>query len=144
MFSRAIATYQAGIAAVVFAFALTGCGGGGSGSTSGVPVNDSQTGEEPAAEQSRQTGESLSVEITWVAPSFRKDGSGLSGEISGYIVRYGRDASELEFAEASDCVAVSCGVDLYDLEPGIWYFSVQTVDTDGLTSEPSDLASKTI
>ncbi len=65
------------------------------------------------------------------------------GELSGYIISYGRDPGNL-----TETVRIN-GADTMDytvtnLDNGTWYFAIQVEDVNGLLSEPSQPVSKTI
>lgn len=138
MLFRAIKTSKAGIAAVIVAVALVGCEG--ESGNAGVPVNGDQ--QDHAGGAASQIG---SATLTWIAPSYRVDGTTQLGDsdISGYIVSYGRSATELDqSADVGFCV--SCQFEVGSLERGTWYFAVQTVDSNGLVSARSEVVSKPI
>jgi hypothetical protein len=67
------------------------------------------------------------------------------GEIDKYVVRYGNEES---VEEMSYEVIVDDGqameYEVAGLGEGMWYFLIRTIDTNGLASEWSDLASKAI
>ena len=84
--------------------------------------------------------------LTWDAPFTRVNGDALAiGEIHGYTVHYGQDDDDLvnEVDVGSDGSG-SAGLQVVGLTDGVWYFTVQTVDTDGLVSELSNTVSKRI
>ncbi|MFL1404594.1 fibronectin type III domain-containing protein [Marinobacter sp. M1N3S26] len=120
---------RAGIAAVVFAVLLTGCGGSGGGSSS---------------EASTVQGQAVS--LSWQAPGQRINGEQISlYDIDAYIVRYGRDPDKLDQQAVVDgCTSPQCVYDVQGLAPGTWYFAVQTKDVNGLVSLPSEPVSRTI
>lgn len=129
---------RTGIVAVVFAVFLTGCGGSGSGSSS-------SSTHSPAVEESVVNGQT--VALSWQAPSRRVNGEQLSyiNEIDSYIVRYGQDPGNLDqHAILDGCTSPECYYDIENLAPGTWYFTVQTVDSRGLISSPSQPVSRTI
>lgn len=137
---RAIKTSKAGIAAVIVALALVGCGGGDS---AGVPTTGGQQGQQGQVGEAVQFG---SAALSWNAPSTRVNGSRLDPvmDVAGYIVRYGQNPDELEYAESVSCSVLECGVDIDGLTEGTWHFAVHTVDKDGLMSELSEPVSKSI
>ncbi len=124
---------RAGIAAVVFAALLTGCGGSGSGSSSSN-----------SAEGSTVRGQTVS--LSWQAPGQRINGEQISlYDIDAYIVRYGRDPDNLDQQAIVDgCSSPQCAYDIKGLASGTWYFAVQTKDVNGLISLPSAPVSRTI
>ncbi|MFC4260297.1 fibronectin type III domain-containing protein [Marinobacter lacisalsi] len=134
---RATGKSRAGIAAVVCAVFLAGCGGSGSGSSS------SQSSA-PSSEESVSSGQTVS--LSWLAPGQRINGEQLSyiNDIDGYIVLYGQDPANLEQQVVVECNSLNCGYDIQDLAPGTWYFAVQTVDSNGLISAPSQPVSRAI
>lgn len=136
---RAINTVKAGIAAFVVAVALVGCGGGSD--SAGVPTTGGQQGQQGQVGEAEQVG---TATLSWVAPGSRVNGEQMSTqEIDGFRVLYGKSAAELDqVSEVSACL--SCTLTLSGLDEGTWYFAVQTVDSDGLVSEPSRTVSKSI
>jgi len=133
---RATGKSRAGIAAVVFAVFLAGCGGSGSGSSS--------QSSSPSSEESVSSGQTVS--LSWLAPGQRINGEQLSyiNDIDGYIVLYGQDPANLGQQVVVECNSLNCGYDIKDLAPGTWYFAVQTVDSNGLISAPSQPVSRVI
>lgn len=95
-----------------------------------------------------QTPEPVSgtATMSWTAPSTRVNGDKLEmGEIEKYIVRYG---TEYNPEERTNEVVVEDGqtmeYEVTGLEQGTWYFAIKTIDTNGLESDWSATASKTI
>jgi hypothetical protein len=84
--------------------------------------------------------------MSWNAPSTRVNGDSLAmGEIEKYIVRYGTEQS---IEERSNEAVVEDGqameYEVAGLAEGTWYFAMKTIDTNGLESDWSVSASKTI
>ena len=114
--------------ALVFAVALTGCGGG---SSSGEGAGAQQVDERTAA-------------LSWNAPLRRQNNEPLKmADLSGYVISYGQDPENLERTVRIDN-AGTMEHTIDGLGDGTWYFSVQAEDNNGLVSPPSDLVSKTI
>lgn len=83
------------------------------------------------------TGDGI-VNISWNAPVTRKDGSTLNiNEISGYRINYGSNQISLPYSTIIN--SNSTDLTLSGLPYGTWYFTVQTIDTNGLTGSPSNL-----
>jgi hypothetical protein len=127
---------KAGIAALVFGIALTGCGGGSSsGSGSSQDTGGGQVVEGTAA-------------LSWEAPTQRQNGDSIEEiyELSGYIIKYGQDRENLiqggETVRIDDAYTTEYSVQ--NLSDGTWYFSVQAEDNNGLVSPPSEVVSKKI
>jgi hypothetical protein len=83
-----------------------------------------------------------SATVTWSAPTQRVDGSPI-GELAGYRVLYGKSSRNYEHSVELN----TAGINRYVLEglgSGTWYFAVQAITSDGLTSAPSREVSKTI
>ncbi|BES71675.1 hypothetical protein RE428_26930 [Marinobacter nanhaiticus D15-8W] len=99
----------------------------------------------PAAPQSPVEDIVISGEATlsWTAPLTRQDGSALSlGEIDHYEINYGQAP---EFLDLSVTVpGDTASYTFENLGIGTWYFTVEVVDTDGLSSPPSEVVSKTV
>lgn len=79
-----------------------------------------------------------SVTVSCIAPSTRADGQELTAdEIAGYDIRYADAKGVEQTIRSTDCNETIPG-----FLPGSYYFSVRTIDTDGLMSgwtEPADL-----
>lgn len=127
---RVIKMSKAWIAALFIGVILTGCGGGSSNGTSASgAIGDSGA---------------RSADLSWNAPMTRVNEESLSmGELSGYIISYGKDPENL-----TETVRIN-GADTMEytvtnLDNGTWYFAIQVEDVDGLLSEPSQPVSKTI
>ncbi len=84
-----------------------------------------------------------SVTLSWTAPLKRVDGSSISlSEIQNYEILYGSSPDNLSnrvMVDGSQTIAEVTG-----LSPGTWYFSIRVIDTDGLTSENSEVLTHTI
>lgn len=119
----------------------------GGTTTSGDAPNTSSntTGDTPTTAPSPQEPASSSaVSLTWDIPAVREDGSYLAVyEIDGYELRYSKDNSNTETvvriadAQTTDWV-------LENAEPGYYEFTIATIDSDGVYSQYSAPASKTI
>ncbi|HEY9120646.1 MULTISPECIES: fibronectin type III domain-containing protein [Marinobacter] len=137
---RVIKMSQAWIAALVIGVALTGCGGGSSGVTDGT---DRTSSSGSGSSQASSTGDGTAT-LSWVAPATRVNGDGIAmGELQGYIIRFGQSASDLSQTITINDASVM-DYTVTNLGTGEWFFAVQVVDLDGLTSAPSEVVSKTI
>lgn len=77
------------------------------------------------------------VHLTWTPPTENTDGSPLT-DLAGYRILYGRGQETLtEVRELNDPTAREYTVD--SLEPGRWYFSVESVNSAGRRSDPSNV-----
>lgn len=88
-----------------------------------------------------QTASGTAV-LNWSAPTTNSDGSSLS-DLAGYRVAYGRAASALD----QSATVNTAGVTTYtvgNLTSGQWYFAVYAVNSRGLESDISNVATKTI
>ncbi|WP_227545898.1 fibronectin type III domain-containing protein [Marinobacter fonticola] len=82
--------------------------------------------------------------LSWDAPFTRMNGDKLYlGELSGYEIRYGRDADEMDNAVTIDD-ANATSYTIENLAEGEWYFAVRAIDTEGLASALSSVVSKSI
>lgn len=65
------------------------------------------------------------------------------GELSGYVIRYGKDPDSL-----SETIRIrganTMEYSVKNLTTGTWFFSIQVKDDEGLVSAPSPKVSKTI
>jgi hypothetical protein len=80
--------------------------------------------------------------VTWSAPTQRVDGSPI-GELAGYRVLYGKSSRNYDHTVEIN----TAGINRYVLEglgAGTWYFAVQAITSDGLSSAPSREVNKTI
>ena len=83
------------------------------------------------------------VTLSWTAPGTRIDGSSISlSEIDSYQVNYGQSAGNL--TQSISVPGEETSYTFEQLEPGIWYFSVQVRDDQGLLSSPSEVVSETV
>jgi len=76
-----------------------------------------------------------SVTLSWVRPTLQVDGSPID-ELSGYRLLYGQASRTYTETVVID----NPGITTYMVEglaSGDWYFAIQTVDGDGLISQPS-------
>lgn len=83
-----------------------------------------------------------SATLSWVPPTENADGSPLTN-LAGYEIRYGRDRSELSESVVVNNPSLSIYV-LDNLTTGTWYFAVAALNTEGVASSLSNIASKTI
>jgi hypothetical protein len=75
-------------------------------------------------------------------PTENTDGSALT-DLAGYKIRYGRSSTEL--SETIDLTNPSLNRYLVEnLSAGTWYFAVTAVNNQGVSSVPSNVATKTI
>ena len=80
-----------------------------------------------------------SVNLSWVAPTARADGSPLSlSEIASYKVYMGTSPDNLDVTDAIDDSSMT-EYTADNLSAGTYYFAVSTDDTDGRDSALSDL-----
>jgi Fibronectin type III domain len=116
--------------AVVLSFLAIGCGGGGGGSG----------GSEVA--QTIPPATVGSAELSWMPPTENTDGSVLT-DLAGYEIQYGRTSTEL--SETISLTNPSLNRYLVEnLSPGTWYFALTAINSQGVHSVFSSVASKTI
>jgi hypothetical protein len=83
-----------------------------------------------------------SATVYWTPPTQKTDGTAL-GNLAGFRVLYGRNASNLDrVATISNANATSYTVN--GLTSGTWYFAVKAFDTANAESDLSNVRSKTI
>lgn len=71
------------------------------------------------------------------------DGSSIAlSEIDFYIINYGQDVNSLQ--QSQDVSGEQTSFTFEGLVSGTWYFTIQVVDTDGLSSPPSSPVSTQI
>ncbi|GBO90128.1 fibronectin type III domain-containing protein [Marinobacter salsuginis] len=87
--------------------------------------------------------ETGSATLSWTAPLTRVDGSSISlSEIQSYEILYGSSPDSLSNTVTVDGSQISA--EITGLSPGTWYFAIRVIDTDGLTSENSEVLSYTV
>jgi hypothetical protein len=82
-----------------------------------------------------------SATLSWSAPTTNTDGSPLVN-LAGYKIYYGTSSNSL-----SSSISVSIGLSTYvisNLSSGIWYFAISAMNSSGVESSLSSIASKTI
>ncbi|AMQ87251.1 PA14 domain-containing protein [Marinobacter sp. LQ44] len=78
-----------------------------------------------------------SVTLSWTPPLTRVDGSSISlSEISGYVINYGQAPTNMP--QILEVPAGTTEARIEGLSSGDWYFTIRVIDTNGLSSEPSD------
>jgi hypothetical protein len=80
--------------------------------------------------------------ISWTPPTQNSDGSTLT-DLAGYRIVYGRSETVLDRSISVTNASLSTYV-VENLSSGTWYFAVSTVNGQGVSSSPSNIASKTI
>ena len=83
-----------------------------------------------------------SATLSWTPPTQNTDGSSLS-DLAGYAIRYGRSADELNQTVSLTNSSLSTYV-IENLTAGTWYFALSAVNSQGVSSAMSNVASKTI
>lgn len=83
-----------------------------------------------------------SATLSWTAPTQNTDGSVLT-DLASYRILYGRSANALDQEISLQNASLSTYV-VENLTSGAWYFTVIAVNSDGVNSEFSNVASKTI
>ncbi|MDI9245113.1 fibronectin type III domain-containing protein [Marinobacter sp. CHS3-4] len=141
--SRVIKMSKAGIAAIVFGIALTGCGGGSSSGTGTGSSGGTASAQNSGGDQTAETVDRTAA-LSWNAPFKRQNDEDLElYELEGYVISYGQNPDNLDRTiRVSDAYTMEYTVE--NLSDGKWYFTVQAEDENGLVSPPSDLVSKEI
>jgi hypothetical protein len=83
-----------------------------------------------------------SVPLSWTAPTTNTDNSALTN-LAGYRITYGRTQTTLD----QTINLANAGLTTYtvpNLTSGTWYFAVTAYTSTGATSDPSNIASKTV
>jgi hypothetical protein len=83
-----------------------------------------------------------SATLSWLPPTQNSDGSPLTN-LAGYQIRYGLNRDDMSNVVSLDNPSLSIYV-LENLTSGTWYFAVSAVNSVGVTSPLSNVASKTI
>ncbi|MFV1873213.1 MAG: Ig and FN3 domain-containing protein [Oleiphilus sp.] len=85
-----------------------------------------------------------SIELTWDVPQAREDGSELPlYEINGYVIAYGTSQNDLTSQVAIDG-ASSTSTTLENLSSGTYFFSIATIDSDGVQGAYSSVIQQSI
>jgi hypothetical protein len=80
--------------------------------------------------------------LAWMPPTENSDGTPLTN-LAGYEIRYGNDPDDLSRSVPLTNPSLSVYV-FENLSSGTWYFAVLAVNSTGVTSSFSNVASKTI
>jgi hypothetical protein len=80
--------------------------------------------------------------VTWTPPTTNTDGSALT-DLAGYRVAYGNSSTNLGQSQSLDNPGLS-SYTVNNLAAGTWYFAVYAVNSSGIESGISNVASKTI
>jgi hypothetical protein len=83
-----------------------------------------------------------SVTLSWTPPTQNEDGTTLT-DLAGYEVQYGRDQGALDQSVQVTNSSVNTFV-VDNLSPGTWYFAVRSLNRQGVASQASAVASKTV
>lgn len=83
-----------------------------------------------------------SATLSWLPPTENADGTTLM-DLAGYQIRYGRSSDDLSQVVELTNPALNVYM-IESLSAGTWYFAVAAVNTSGVTSDLSNVASKTI
>lgn len=83
-----------------------------------------------------------SATLSWMPPTQNSDGSALVN-LAGYRIHYGLSETDLDYTVEVENSSVNTYV-VENLTDGTWYFAVTAVNTAGLASAPSNIASKKI
>lgn len=80
--------------------------------------------------------------LSWTAPTQNSDGSALT-DLAGFRIAYGRDAGALDRSVSVTNPSLSRFM-VENLSSGTWFFAVSAVNSQGVASGASNVASKTI
>jgi hypothetical protein len=83
-----------------------------------------------------------SVTVSWVPPTTNSDGTPITN-LAGYRISYGTSPTAL----LQTISVATPGLTNYlidNLTPGIWYFSIEAINSQGLNSAPSGIVAVTI
>lgn len=83
-----------------------------------------------------------SATLSWTPPTENTDGSTLT-DLASYRILYGRSAEQLDQSIDIGNPSISSYV-VENLTAGAWYFAVVAVNSRGASSDPSNIASKTV
>jgi hypothetical protein len=80
--------------------------------------------------------------LQWELPPSKVSGEPLD-DLAGYRILYGRSSSDLDHSVMIPDPAIT-SYQVSSLSPGVWYFAVVAVNSDGLEGPPTTLISKSI
>lgn len=83
-----------------------------------------------------------SATLSWTPPTENTDGSTLT-DLASYRILYGRSAEQLDQSIDIGNPSISSYI-VENLTAGAWYFAVVAVNSRGASSNPSNIASKTV
>lgn len=83
-----------------------------------------------------------SATVSWIAPTTNTDGTPVGNQLANYVVYYGTSISSLNSYVTINVPATTTTIT--SLPSGTWYFGVEAVNTSGIPSAMSNIASKTI
>jgi hypothetical protein len=83
-----------------------------------------------------------SATLSWLPPTENADGTSLM-DLSGYRIRYGRNAADPELSLDIDNPSINVYV-VEQLGAGTWYFEVVALNSRGVESRPTSIGSKRI
>jgi hypothetical protein len=118
---------------------LAACGGGGNngGSSSRPAIGQSPPPSAPAQQQATVGAATL----FWMPPAANTDGSPVV--LAGYRILYGTDPDVLNRVIDVPNPSITTYV-VEGLSSGTWYFAVVAVNSQGATSDRSNIVSKVI
>jgi hypothetical protein len=82
------------------------------------------------------------VTLNWSPPLQNTDGSSLTN-LTGYRIVYGKSAGSLTNTVNVPTVGVT-SYTIEDLAAGTWYFSIESLNSAGTVSAPTNVVSATI
>ena len=115
------------------------------GLTSGVRITVSDGKDQAALAQFSITVNQIalgSATLSWQPPTQNADGTPLT-DLSGYKIYYGRDAGGLDQVVTLDNPGLTRYV-IENLSRATWYFAMTSYNSQGVESDRSSIASKTV
>ena len=83
-----------------------------------------------------------SAQLSWLPPTQRTDGSALTN-LAGYRIYYGQSQNNLNQSVTVNSAGITSYV-VDQLTPATWFFAAAAIDSNGVESALSNVASKTI
>jgi len=83
-----------------------------------------------------------SATLSWQAPTLNEDGTPLT-DLAGYVVRYSKNPGNLDQTAAVSSPSTTTVV-INNLIEGTWFFTLSSVNTNGVESRPTGTVSKII
>ncbi len=113
--------------------------------TNTITVSATDGGGDTSADTiviNRESTSGGSATLSWEAPTERTDGTALT-DLAGYTIHYGRMSGVYDYQIDVNTAGIATYV-IENLVPGDWYFAMTAYDSEGMVSELSNEAQRSI